>query len=89
MYHAHPYGRHGHVHHGANLGVRADMYWDVGGFCDLEEDEDVDLVRRLSEAGACIAWERTLRSPRLRVSTAELRAALPDISVTWVVRTRR
>ncbi|MDI9902351.1 glycosyltransferase [Rhodococcus sp. IEGM 1409] len=55
MYHAHPYGRHGHIH-GANLGVRADMYWSIGGFSDLEEDEDVDLVRRLSEAGACIAW---------------------------------
>lgn len=55
MYRAHPDGRHGHVH-GANLGVRADTYWSVGGFADLEEDEDVDLVQRLSEHGARIAW---------------------------------
>jgi GT2 family glycosyltransferase len=48
---------HGHVH-GANLGVRADAYWRVGGFRALTPGEDVDLVDRLERAGASIAWER-------------------------------
>ena len=43
-------GVHGHVH-GANLGVRADAYWRVGGFRPLHVGEDVDLVGRLVEAG--------------------------------------
>jgi glycosyltransferase involved in cell wall biosynthesis len=47
---------HGHVH-GANLGVRADAYWGVGGFRDLGLGEDVDLVRRLAAANAPIAWD--------------------------------
>lgn len=58
-YHAHPAGRHGHIH-GANLGIRADKYWSVGGFSHLEEGEDVDLVRRLSEDGARIAWAQDI-----------------------------
>ncbi len=58
-YHAHPKGRHGHIH-GANLGIRADKYWSVGGFSPLEEGEDVDLVRRLSEDGARIAWAQDI-----------------------------
>ena len=41
----------GHVH-GANLGVRAEAYLRVGGFADLPEHEDVDLVAALSAAGA-------------------------------------
>ena len=41
-------GMHGHVH-GANLGVRADAYWRVGGFRPLHVGEDVDLVGRLVE----------------------------------------
>jgi glycosyltransferase involved in cell wall biosynthesis len=49
-------GMHGHVH-GANLGVRADAYWRVGGFRPLHVGEDVDLVDRLVEAGALLAWD--------------------------------
>jgi GT2 family glycosyltransferase len=49
---------HGHVH-GANLGVRADAYWRVGGFRPLAVAEDVDLVQRLARAGARLAWDRT------------------------------
>src|SRR6476661_6765532 len=49
-------GVHGHVH-GANLGVRADAYWRVGGFRPLHVGEDVDLVDRLVEAGALLAWD--------------------------------
>ncbi|KQR51397.1 hypothetical protein ASF88_19775 [Leifsonia sp. Leaf336] len=39
----------GHVH-GANLGVRARAYFDVGGFLPLFVGEDVDLVARLRAA---------------------------------------
>lgn len=45
----------GHNHiHGANMGFRADAYWDIGGFHALESGEDVDLVRRFEAAGADI-----------------------------------
>jgi glycosyltransferase involved in cell wall biosynthesis len=37
---------HGHVH-GANVGVRADAYLEVGGFRSLDRDEDVALVAAL------------------------------------------
>jgi hypothetical protein len=47
---------HGHVH-GANLGIRADAYWRVGGFRPLPVGEDVDLVDRLVAAGTPIAWD--------------------------------
>jgi glycosyltransferase involved in cell wall biosynthesis len=49
-------GQHGHVH-GANLGVRADAYWEVGGFRPLRVGEDVDLVDRLVAAGNLLAWD--------------------------------
>jgi glycosyltransferase involved in cell wall biosynthesis len=38
---------HGHVH-GANVGLRADAYLEVGGFATLERDEDVALVAALA-----------------------------------------
>ena len=41
---------HPHVH-GANLGVRADAYLDVGGWSDLETAEDHDLWSRLALFG--------------------------------------
>lgn len=41
---------HGHVH-GANMGFRADVYWEEGGFAALASGEDVDLVRRFEESG--------------------------------------
>lgn len=43
----------GHVH-GANLGVRADVYLAAGGFMAAERDEDVALVSRLRRNGARI-----------------------------------
>ncbi|GAA1749357.1 glycosyltransferase [Aeromicrobium alkaliterrae] len=46
---------HGHVH-GANLGVRATSYVEVGGFHDLPLHEDVDLVTRLLDGGATAVW---------------------------------
>lgn len=43
-------GGHGHVH-GANMGFRADAYWESGGFAPLASGEDVDLVRRFEQQG--------------------------------------
>ncbi|MBE7701040.1 glycosyltransferase [Oerskovia sp. Sa1BUA8] len=48
----HPVGHaNGHVH-GANLGVRGDVYRAAGGFPALAEHEDVDLVARARAVGA-------------------------------------
>ncbi|MDN3495332.1 glycosyltransferase [Planococcus sp. APC 4015] len=38
--------------HGANLGMRASVYDQVGGFAPLPEHEDADLVDRAREVGA-------------------------------------
>ena len=46
---------HGHVH-GANLGVRASVYAESGGFHDLPLHEDVDLVERLTATGVVPTW---------------------------------
>ena len=56
LYRVRDRGVHGHVH-GANLGVRADAYWRVGGFRPLHVGEDVDLVDRLLTAGTPLAWD--------------------------------
>lgn len=46
----------GHRHeHGANLGVRAEVYRTVGGFAGLAEHEDADLLARLRAAGHVVA----------------------------------
>lgn len=51
----------GHFHiHGANMGVRADRYWAVGGFPALTAHEDRELVKRLLAAGARILRDRHL-----------------------------
>jgi glycosyltransferase involved in cell wall biosynthesis len=55
---------HGHVH-GANMGFRADVYWDEGGFAGLASGEDVDLVRRFERSG-----RRIHREARLSVETS-------------------
>jgi len=47
----HSDGSHPHVH-GANLGVRADVYLRAGGWGDLQTAEDHDLWNRLSEIGS-------------------------------------
>lgn len=47
----------GHKHvHGANMGVSARAYRQVGGFKPLKAHEDVHLVADLNEAGASITW---------------------------------
>lgn len=53
----------GHVH-GANLGMRADVYTAAGGYPPIDEHEDVALVSRAQAAGATVvasddAWVLT------------------------------
>lgn len=48
----HPRGRPAGNVHGANLGLRADVYTAVGGFADLDQHEDVELVRAARALGA-------------------------------------
>lgn len=55
---------HGHVH-GANMGFRADVYWQLGGFTALSTGEDVDLVRRFEDS-----TRRIVRDPALSVLTS-------------------
>jgi hypothetical protein len=43
-------GTHPHVH-GANLGIRADLYARVGGWTEMGTAEDHDLWRRIALAG--------------------------------------
>jgi len=56
----------GHDHiHGANLGIRGDVYEDVGGFRPLAQDEDVDLVVRAKASAA-----RWMASGAIQVATS-------------------
>lgn len=55
---------HQHIH-GANMGFRADTYWQVGGFAPLATGEDVDLVQRFEAGG-----HRIRRDPALSVATS-------------------
>jgi glycosyltransferase involved in cell wall biosynthesis len=60
---------HGHNHiHGANMGFRADVYWQVGGFRALAAGEDVELVTRFEVAGM-----RIHRDTKLSVATSDRR----------------
>jgi glycosyltransferase involved in cell wall biosynthesis len=57
----------GHRHvHGANAGARADAYLDVGGFADVDRDEDVALA-------AALAHRRVVRTGREPVVTSARR----------------
>jgi glycosyltransferase involved in cell wall biosynthesis len=60
-------GGHNHIH-GANMGFRADAYWQVGGFRALPTGEDVELVERFGAAGLNIA-----RDAKLSVATSDRR----------------
>jgi hypothetical protein len=57
-------GTHPHIH-GANLGVRADRYLEVGGWADLRTAEDHDLWGRLRRTGV-----RLISSAQLSVVTS-------------------
>lgn len=63
-YTIHADGTHPHIH-GANLGVRADRYLEVGGWADLKTGEDHDLWGRLRRTGV-----RLLSSAQLQVVTS-------------------
>ncbi|MEE4023941.1 glycosyltransferase [Gordonia sp. PKS22-38] len=72
----------GHHHvHGANLGMRADVYRRVGGFSARTGDEDVDIVRRLLSSGA-----RVCRSPRSPVATSTRRDGRTDAGFAHYLR---
>lgn len=59
----------GHDHvHGANMGFRADAYWQVGGFRALATGEDVEIVSRFEAAGL-----RIDRDAQLSVATSDRR----------------
>jgi glycosyltransferase involved in cell wall biosynthesis len=63
-YVVHADGTHPHIH-GANLGVRADRYVEVGGWANLKTAEDHDLWGRLRRAGV-----RVLSSAQVQVVTS-------------------
>ncbi len=57
----------GHRHvHGANMGFRADAYWEVGGFRALATGEDAELVERFEAAGLSV-----YRDAGLSVATSD------------------
>lgn len=59
-------GTHPHVH-GANLGIRADVYLRSGGWSDRATAEDHDLWNRLFQNRAkrlSVGWVRVLTSGR-------------------------
>lgn len=62
---------HGHIH-GANLGMRADAYWTVGGFAALPTDEDVDLISRFDKAAVPVSYvaDAPVRTSARRVGRA-------------------
>jgi glycosyltransferase involved in cell wall biosynthesis len=61
-------GSHSHIH-GANLGIRGDVYRKSGGWRELETAEDHDLWHRLQNLGA-----RTVSVDHTRVITSGRRA---------------
>ena len=61
-------GSHSHIH-GANLGIRGDVYRKAGGWRELETAEDHDLWHRLRELGA-----RRISVDHTRVVTSGRRA---------------
>lgn len=62
----HPYVE-GHPHvHGAALGIRADVYHDIGGWRPLQTGEDVELVERAEHR----PWIRILRTAQDPVCTS-------------------
>ncbi|WP_338181189.1 glycosyltransferase [Jatrophihabitans sp.] len=46
---------HGHVH-GANLGIRGDVYRRIGGFAPAARNEDVELISRARRHGVEVTW---------------------------------
>lgn len=57
LYAQHYHDGEGHRHvHGANLGISATLYRELGGFPLLASGEDVALVEKASARGARIAW---------------------------------
>lgn len=69
----------GHRHiHGANLGVCAEAYRQVGGFEPLACSEDVALVEALQRSGATIAWSAAPRVVTSARTDARARGGFGD-----------
>lgn len=69
----------GHRHiHGANLGVCATAYRQVGGFESLACSEDVALVEALQRSGATIAWSSAPRVVTSARTDARARGGFGD-----------
>ena len=72
--------RDGHSHiHGANLGMRTDIYLEVGGFAALANSEDIEIVRAMETIGASIAWSNT---PRVTTSARSVFRASAGFGAT-------
>ncbi|GAB3119160.1 glycosyltransferase family 2 protein [Glaciibacter psychrotolerans] len=76
----------GHVH-GANLGVRADVYLAAGGFAAITEHEDVGLVERIRatsapEAATDECWVLTSGRPVGRTPGGYARHIREDLSAS-------
>jgi glycosyltransferase involved in cell wall biosynthesis len=68
-------GDHGHGHvHGASMGMRAETYVRAGGFRPMPSDEDIDLVTRLTAAGARVVWDESCPV----ITSSRLVARAPD-----------
>ena len=75
---------HGHVH-GANLGCRANLYWQLGGFTTMVTGEDVDLVERFTAGGHHVHWDA-----QLSVATSDRRIGrAPDGFAAHLTATAR
>lgn len=69
----------GHRHiHGANLGVCAEAYRQVGGFEPLACSEDVALIEALQRSGASIVWSAAPRVVTSARTDARARGGFGD-----------
>ena len=74
----------GHRHiHGANFGVRAQAYRQVGGFQALGCSEDVQLVEALEASGAAIAWSSAPRVVTSARIDSKARGGFGDTLSAW------
>ncbi|MEO6989225.1 MAG: glycosyltransferase [Aquihabitans sp.] len=64
---------HPHVH-GANFGIRGDVYVSAGGWADLATGEEHDLIRRVRSLG----WPTVSPTNLVVLTSPRLRARAPD-----------
>jgi cellulose synthase/poly-beta-1,6-N-acetylglucosamine synthase-like glycosyltransferase len=76
---------HDHIH-GANFGVRASAYVDVGGYRDLDTGEDRDLWFRLQAAGYSLRQPRDLDVLTSARTTGRAQGGLADLLAALIVK---